>query len=60
MCNEVVHIEPRSLTFVPDHFKTEEMCNQAVEKDPYRLRFIPVHFRTQEIILKQLKNIYTP
>ena len=25
MCNEVVHIEPRSLAFVPDRFKTQEM-----------------------------------
>ena len=32
MCNDVVHIEPRSLAFVTDHFKTEEMCNQAVRR----------------------------
>ena len=37
MCNEAVHIEPCSLTYVPDHFKTEEMCSDAVEKEPYRL-----------------------
>ena len=30
ICKEVVHIEPRSLAFVPDYFKSEEMCNQAV------------------------------
>ena len=28
---EVVHIEPRSLAFVPDRFKTQKMCIMAVE-----------------------------
>ena len=27
MYNEAVHIEPLSLTYVPDRFKTQEMCN---------------------------------
>ena len=26
MCDEAVRIEPRSLSFVPDHFKTEDLC----------------------------------
>ena len=46
MCNGVVHIEPSSLAFVPDHFKTQEMCSQAVEVDPYTLRYVPFHLRT--------------
>ena len=25
ICNRVIHIEPRSLAFVPDRFKTQEM-----------------------------------
>ena len=34
MCNEVVPTEPRSLPFISDYFKTEEMCNKAAEADP--------------------------
>ena len=34
--------QPRSLAFVPDFFKTEEMCNQAVEKDTNTLWHVPV------------------
>ena len=35
MCNQVVHIGPRFLTFIPEHFKTQEMCSKAVEEDPH-------------------------
>ena len=60
MRNELVHIEPRSLEFIPDHFKTQEMCNEAVEVDPCTLKFVPVHLRTYEIRKEPLKNIYIP
>ena len=30
MCDEAVRIEPRSLSFVPDHFKTEDLCIKVV------------------------------
>ena len=49
MCNEVVHIEPRTLAFIPDHFKTQKKCNEAVEVDPCTLKFVPVHLRTCEM-----------
>ena len=32
--NEAVYIEQRSLAFMPDNFKTEEMFINAVEADP--------------------------
>ena len=31
MCNEVKHIAPRILEFIPDRFKTQGMCNETVE-----------------------------
>ena len=58
MCNEVVCIEPYSLEFVPDYFKTQEMCNEAVRKEPYTLRYIPGHRRTQEICDDALRTIF--
>ena len=60
MCNEVVHIEPRSLAFIPDHFKTEEMCSMAVEADPYTLKFAPVHLRTHEMFKGALEKYLHP
>ena len=60
ICNKVVHIEPRSLEFVPDLFKTEEMCNEAVEADPYTLRYVPVHLRTQEMCIKVVEKYLYP
>ena len=49
MCNEAVHMEPLSLTYVLDHLKTEGMCIKAVEADPLNLRYIPDHLKTQEM-----------
>ena len=46
MCDEAIRIEPRSLAFIPDHFKTQEMCNEAVEEDPCTLEFVPGHLKT--------------
>ena len=60
MCNEVVHIEPRSMEFIPDHFKTQEMCNEAVEVDPYILRYVSVHLKTEEMCIKAVEKYYTP
>ena len=42
-------IEPLSLAYVPNHFKTEEMCNPAVVLSPYTLKYILDQYRTQEI-----------
>ena len=60
MCNEVVHIDSRSLEFIPDHFKTKEMSNEAVEADPYILKYVPVYLRTQEICIKAVENYLCP
>ena len=35
MCNEAVSIEPRSLAYVPDRFKTQKMCDEAVDVNPF-------------------------
>ena len=41
MCNEAVGIEPRSLTCIPHHFKTQERGNEAVLMHPYLLGHVP-------------------
>ena len=60
MCNEVVHIEPHSLAFIPDLFKTEEMCNKAVGVNLYTLKFIPVCLRTAEICKRAVEKYLCP
>ena len=47
MCEKAVENEPRSLKFIPDHFKTQGMCERAVEKFPRDLEFVPGHFKTE-------------
>ena len=49
MCNKAVRINPLSLPFVPDCFKTQEMCDAAAREDPCELEFVPDHFKTQEM-----------
>ena len=60
MCSEVVHIEPRSLTFIPDYFKTQRMCERAVENDPYTLEFVPAHLRTFEMRKRAVEKYLYP
>ena len=60
MCNEVVHIKQRSSTFLPDHFKAQEMCNEAVEADPYTLNVFLFILGWQRCVKGSSKNIYTP
>ena len=45
-------MDPYSLEFVPDHFKTEEMCKEAVNNKAYMLRYVPDHLKTQEMCEK--------
>ena len=49
MWNEAVRIEPSSLAFVPDIFKTEEMCNEAVGRNVYTLDNVPDYIMTQKV-----------
>ena len=53
MCDETVDIEPLSLAYVLDRFKTQGICNKAVRREPYTLVYVPDHLRTQE-----MDNIY--
>ena len=39
----------RSLEFVPDRLKTEEICNKAVSINPPSLAYVTDHLKTQEI-----------
>ena len=56
MCDEVVHIEPRSLEFVLDRFKTQEMCIEAVRREPYTLDHLPDHFKMQKMCNEAMSN----
>ena len=40
-CIEAVDIEPKSLEYVPNEYKTQEMCNKAVPVDPWSLGDVP-------------------
>ena len=44
-----MHIEPCSLQFVSDHFKTQEMCEKAVGAVPWQVHYLPDHLKTQEM-----------
>ena len=49
MCDEAVHTEPFSLTYVLDGFKTQEMCIEAARNKLYMLLFIPDELKMQEM-----------
>ena len=55
MRNKAVCMDPYSLEYVPDRFKTEEMCNKAVRSEPYTLRYVPDHLKTQEMCNEALR-----
>ena len=56
MCDEAVCTKPPSLTYVPDHFKTQEMCDEAVRREPSLLFYVPDRLKKQDVYaLKQLK-----
>ena len=64
MCDEAVRTEPRSLAYVPDRFKTEEMCNKIISTMPNAFHRIPYRFKTQEMSInavevdpRQLKDL---
>ena len=50
MCSSTVCRKPRTMMFVPDHFKTQEMCERAVKDDPSFLQFVPDWFVTLQQI----------
>ena len=47
MCEKAVEDEPKSLEYVPDHLKIEEICKEAVHREPYALGHVPDHLKTQ-------------
>ena len=58
--DEAVRKEPRSLAFVPDCFKKDEMCNKVVEKHPNTLWHVSVHLRTEEMCIKVVEKYLYP
>ena len=55
MCNEELHIEPCSLAFVPDQFKTQKMCDKAIEIDPFTLWHVPDNLKTQRMCFRAVE-----
>ena len=45
MSDEAVYMEPHSLAFVHNRFKTQAMFDLAVHRKPYTLDYVPDHFR---------------
>ena len=48
MCDKAIEIDPFTLWYVPNHFKTQEMCIRAVEAGLGLLEFVPDWFVTQQ------------
>ena len=51
-------MDPYSLEFVPDHFKTEEMCKKAVCRKPYTLRYVSDHLKTKEMCDEAVRIVF--
>ena len=49
-------MELYSLTFVPDHFKKEQMCLGAVHKIPYTLRYVSDRYETARVCEKIIER----
>ena len=49
MCNEEMLINPLSLPYVSDRFKTNEMFIKAVEEYPRTLDYVPNQYKTHKI-----------
>ena len=58
--NREVLKKPRSLQFIPDIFKTQEMCNKAVEKDSCILKFVPFYFWTNSMTNRTIDKYMYP
>ena len=57
MCNAVVLIEPYSLAFVHDRFKTKGMCNDAVHREAYTLGHVLDHLHHFRIITMMMNSL---
>ena len=58
--NREVLKKSRSLQFIPDIFKTQEMCNKAVEKDSCILKFVPFYFWTNSMTNRTIDKYMYP
>ena len=56
MYNETMRVEPYSLAFFPDCFKTQEMCDKAVEIDPFILWHVPDNLKIQGMCIKAVET----
>ena len=47
-----MRIDPYSLAFVPDRFKTQTMYDKAIEIDPFTLWHVPANLKTRELCIR--------
>ena len=55
MCNEAKHIEPYSLPYVPDKYKTQEMSNEVMHARKSAFFLISDRFKNQEMCIKAVE-----
>ena len=47
---EFISVDPFSITYVPDQYKTQQMCDKAVDDCPAALKFVPDWFVISKMI----------
>ena len=55
MCNEAIRVDPYSLAFAPDHFKTHKMCDKAIEIDPITLWHVLDKLKVWEMCIRAVE-----
>ena len=55
MCNEAMHIDPYSLAFVLDCFKTQKMCDKSIEIEPFTLWHVPDNLKTKKMCIRAVE-----
>ena len=56
MCDEAVRIELKSLSFIPDHFKSDGLCIKAVSKNAYALDCMADNLKMQKICNEAMRE----
>ena len=58
MCNNIMFEDPFSITYVPDHYKSQQMCDKAVDDCLVALKFLPDWFATSKMATKHFTALY--
>ena len=58
MCNQAVDNCARTLEFVPERYKTQEICDKVVNTYPSTIKFVPECYKTQELCDKAVNRCF--